>query len=117
MSRVKRGVKARRRRNKILKEASGFYGGRSKIFRRAAEAVRKSWAHAYVGRKRKKRDFRRLWIVRVNAAARQNGLSYSKLIRGLKIAGVELDRKVLAELAVKDPNAFSQVVETAKKAL
>ncbi len=117
MSRVKRGVKARRRRNRVLKEAKGFYGGRSKIFRRAVEAVHKSWSYAYTGRKRKKRDFRRLWITRVNAAARRNGITYSRLINGLKSAGVELDRKVLADLAVKDPNAFSQIVETAKKAL
>ena len=117
MPRAKRGVKARRRRNRILKAASGFRSGRRKIWRRAVEAVHKAWAHAYRGRKLKKRDMRRLWIVRVNAAARANGLSYSRLIEGCGKAGIELDRKVLADLAISDKEAFAKVAEVARQAL
>ncbi len=107
--RVKRGFKARRRRNKVLKLAKGFRGGRSKLFRTAADSVDKALMYAYRDRKVRKREFRKLWIVRINAAARMNDLSYSKFMNGLKLAGSELDRKVLAELAVSDPAAFSQL--------
>lgn len=107
--RVKRGYKARRRRKKVLKLARGFRGGRSKLFRTAADAVDKALMYAYRDRRVRKRDFRRLWIARINAAARMNNLSYSKLVHGLKLAGVELDRKVLAELAISDPAGFSRI--------
>ncbi len=117
MPRAKRGFKARRRRNRMLKSAKGFRQGRRTMYRRAAEAVRHAWMHAYVGRKQRKRQMRRLWIVRVNAAARLNGMSYSRMIEGCKKAGIELDRKVLADLAVFDPAGFAQVVATAKAAL
>lgn len=117
MPRAKRGVKARRRRNRILKVASGFRSGRRKIWRRAVEAVHHAWMHAYRGRKQKKRDMRRLWIVRINAAARPHGLSYSRFIHGLQRSGIELDRRALAELAVADPAAFGQVVESVKAGL
>jgi large subunit ribosomal protein L20 len=113
MSRVKRGFKARRRRNKVLKMARGYVGGRHRLFRTATEAVDRALAYAYRDRKARKRDFRRLWITRINAATRLNGMSYSKFIGGLKKADVELDRKVLANMAIMDPNAFSQVVKTA----
>ena len=113
MSRVKRGYKARRRRKKILKMARGYVGGRHRLFRTATEAVDRALAYAYRDRKARKRDFRRLWITRINAAARLNGVSYSKLIGGLNKANVELDRKVLSNMAIVDPNAFSQVVKTA----
>ena len=111
--RVKRGYKARRRRKKVLKAAKGYRGGRSKLFRTAADAVDKALGYAYRDRRVRKRDFRRLWIARINAAARLNGLSYSKFMHGLKQAGVGLDRKVLAELAVSDPAGFAQVAELA----
>ena len=111
--RVKRGFKARRRRNKVLKLAKGFRGGRSKLYRTAADAVDKALMYAYRDRRAKKRDFRKLWIVRINAAARMNDISYSKLMHGLKLAGIDLDRKVLAELAVADPAGFSQIATTA----
>lgn len=107
--RVKRGFKARRRRNKVLKLAKGFRGGRSKLFRTAADAVDKALMYAYRDRRAKKRDFRRLWIVRINAGARMNNLSYSKLIHGLKRSNVDIDRKVLAELAISDPQAFAKI--------
>ncbi len=113
--RVKRGYKAKNRRKKILKLAKGFRGGRSKLFRTAADAVDKALSYAYRDRKAKKRDFRKLWIARINAASRMNGLSYSKFIHGLKLANIELDRKVLAELAISDPAAFSKIAETAAK--
>lgn len=112
--RVKRGFKARRRRKKVLKLAKGFRGGRSKLFRTAADAVDKSLMYSYRDRRTRKRDFRRLWIARINAASRMNGLSYSKFIHGLKRANVELDRKVLAELAISDPSGFAQIVSLAK---
>lgn len=114
MPRVKRGFKARRRRNKVLKLAKGYRGARSKLFRSATEAVDRALNYAYRDRRVKKRDFRALWIARINAAARIDGVSYSRLIFGLKKAEIALDRKVLAEIAVTDPAAFSAVVEKAK---
>ncbi len=114
MPRVKRGVAARKRRNRILKNAKGYWGARSRLFKVAREAVEKGWIYAYRDRKQKKRVFRRLWIARINAAARENGLSYSRMIHGLVIAGVEIDRKVLAQLAVTDPKAFGELAELAK---
>ena len=117
MPRAKRGFKARRRRNRVLKNAKGFRGGRRTIYRRAVEAVRHSMMHAYVGRKQRKRQMRRLWIVRINAAARQHDLSYSRFIEGCKKAGIELDRKVLADLAIFDPAGFAQVANAAKAAI
>jgi len=107
--RVKRGFKARRRRNKVLKLAKGFRGSRSKLYRTAADAVDKALGYAYRDRRARKRDFRKLWIARINAASKMNDLSYSKFIYGLKLANIELDRKVLAELAVSDPAGFSQI--------
>ena len=113
MARVTRGFKARRRRNKLLKLAKGFRGGRSRLYRTATEAVDRALSYAYRDRRNKKRDFRRLWITRISAAAKQNGTSYSKLMGGLKKAGVELDRKVLSNMAILDPNGFTQVVKLA----
>ncbi len=113
--RVKRGFKARKRRKKVLKLAKGFRGGRSKLFRTAADAVDKALMYAYRDRRARKRDFRRLWISRINAAARMNNLSYSKFIHGLKLADVRLDRKVLAELAVSDPSGFSKIASMASQ--
>lgn len=115
--RIKRGFKARRRRKKVLKLARGYRGGRSKLFRTAADSVDKALMYAYRDRKVRKRDFRRLWIARINAGARMNSLSYSRLISGLKRANVELDRKVLAELAVSDPTAFAKVAQLAAEQL
>jgi large subunit ribosomal protein L20 len=115
--RVKRGFKAKRRRKKILKLAKGHRGGRSKLFRTAADAVDKALMYAYRDRKARKRDFRRLWITRLNAAARMNNLSYSKFIHGLKLAGIHLDRKVLAELAISDPSGFAQIANLASEQL
>lgn len=115
--RVKRGFKARKRRKKILKLAKGYRGGRSKLFRTATDAVDKALMYAYRDRRVRKRDFRRLWIVRINAAARMNNLSYSKFIHGLKLADVELDRKVLAELAISDPSGFAQIAGLASEQL
>lgn len=109
--RVKRGFKARKRRNKVLKLAKGFRAGRSKLFRTAVDAVDKALMYAYRDRRVRKRDFRKLWIARINAAARINNLTYSKFMFGLKKAGIELDRKVLAELAISDPAGFSRLVE------
>ena len=111
--RVKRGFKANRRRKKILKLAKGYRGGRSKLFRTALNAVDKALMYAYRDRRTRKRDFRRLWIARINAAARMNNLSYSKFIHGLKLANIEIDRKVLAELAVSDPFGFTKIAELA----
>ena len=113
MPRAKRGFKARRRRNRILKLASGFHSARSRLFAYAKEVVMKSWVYAYAHRKRKKRDFRRLWIARINAAARTNGTSYSRLMHSLKNANVALDRKILSELAIVDAGAFTQIVQKA----
>jgi len=109
MPRVKRGFKARQRRNKVLKLAKGYRGARSKLFRSATEAVDRALNYAFRDRRVKKRDFRALWIIRINAAARINGITYSKLIHGLKQAKVEIDRKVLADLAVSDPTGFAKV--------
>jgi len=117
MPRVKRGFKARRRRNRVLKLAKGYRGARSKLFRSATEAVDRGLNYAFRDRRVRKRDFRALWIARINAAARENGLSYSRLIHGLKLAEVGLDRKIMAELAVTDSAAFSAVVDTAKAKL
>ena len=114
MPRVKRGVAARKRRNRILDHAKGYYGARSKLFKTAREAVEKGWRYAYRDRKQRKRTFRALWITRINAAARENGLSYSRLINGLKQADVEVDRKILAQLAVSDPKAFGALADLAK---
>lgn len=113
MPRAKRGFKARRRRNRILKHASGFHSARSRLFAYAKEVVMKSWVYAYAHRRLRKRDFRRLWIARINAAARTNGTSYSRLMHGLKNAGVALDRKVLSDLAIVDPAAFTKIAKTA----
>ncbi len=114
--RIKRGYKARRRRKKVLKLAKGYRGGRSKLFRTAADAVDKALMYAYRDRRQRKRVFRRLWIARINAAARMNNLSYSKFIHGLKKANVELDRKVLAELAISDPAGFTGLTNLAAQA-
>ncbi|AGA91531.1 ribosomal protein L20 [Thioflavicoccus mobilis 8321] len=117
MPRVKRGVTARARHKKVLNEAKGYYGARSKVYRVAKQAVIKAGQYAYRDRRQKKRQFRALWIVRINAAARDNGLSYSRLIEGLKKAGVEVDRKVLADIAYHDQVGFAAIAEQAKAAL
>jgi large subunit ribosomal protein L20 len=117
MARVKRGVTARRRHKKIIAKARGYYNARRKVFRVAKQAVTKAAQYAYIGRKQRKRQFRALWIVRINAAARQFGLSYSRLIAGLKKAGIGMDRKVLADLAVHAIAAFGKVAEKAKASL
>lgn len=116
MPRVTRGFKARRRRNRVLKLAKGYRGGRSRLYRTATEAVDRALAYAYRDRRAKKRDFRKLWIARINAGARMNDMSYSKLMGGLKKASVELDRKVLANMAILDAGAFAKVVQIAKEA-
>ena len=115
MPRAKRGFKARRRRNKVLKQAKGYQGGRSKLFRTAQEAVDKGLVYAYQDRRKKKRDFRGLWITRINAAAKVLGISYSKLVGALKKANIVIDRKILADMAANDPTAFAKVVATARK--
>ena len=117
MARVKGAMMTRKRRNKILKMAKGYWGAKSKHFKMANEQVMKSLTYAYVGRKRKKRDFRQLWITRINAACKMNGMNYSTFMNGLKKAGIVINRKMLAELAVSDKAAFTQLTETAKKAL
>jgi len=117
MPRVSRGTVRRAKRKKLLARAKGFYQTKSKLYRAAKESVDTAAKYAYVGRKNKKRDFRRLWVVRINAAARENGISYSQLIRGLKAAGNSLDRKSLADLAVRQPAAFAEVAAQAKAAL
>ena len=116
MPRVKRGTVRRAKRKKLLKRAKGYYATKSKLYQAAQESVDKALNYAFGGRRRKKRDFRRLWVVRINAAARANGLSYGELINGLKRAGVELDRKSLADLAVNHPAAFARVAEQAQQA-
>ncbi len=113
MPRVTRGFKARRRRNRVLKLAKGFRGGRHRLFRTATEAVDRALCYAYRDRRTKKRDFRRIWIVRIGAAAKQNGTSYSQLMGGLKKANVDLDRKVLSNMAILDPNAFTAITKLA----
>ncbi len=115
--RVKTGTVRRRRHKKILKMAKGFYSGRRKHFRKAKEQVERSLVYAFRDRKQKKRDFRKLWIIRINAACRLNDINYSRFINGLKKAGIELDRKVLADLAMNEPEAFAQLVQKAKEAL
>jgi len=117
MPRVKRSVPARKKRKGVLKQAKGYYSSRGKHYRAAREQVMHSGAYAYRDRRARKGDFRRLWIIRINAAARENGLSYNKLISGLKQAGVEVDRKMLAELAVNDSAAFAELAAVAKKSL
>ncbi len=117
MSRVKRGNKRRQRRKKILALAKGYRGTKSKLYRSAKESVERALKFAYVGRKLKKRDFRSLWIVRIGAAARQNGLNYSQFIHGLKLAGIDLNRKVLADMAVRHPEAFAAIAGQAKEAI
>ncbi|HFU76806.1 MAG TPA: 50S ribosomal protein L20 [Arcobacter sp.] len=117
MPRVKTGVVRRKRHKKILKMAKGFYSGRRKHFRKAKEQVEHSLVYAYRDRRAKKRDFRRLWIQRINAACRLNDINYSRFMNGVKKAGIELDRKILADMAMNDPQAFTSVVESAKKAI
>ncbi|MGH8078409.1 MAG: 50S ribosomal protein L20 [Lysobacter sp.] len=117
MARVKRGVQARRRHKKILKQAKGYYHARRKVFRVAKQAVTKALQYAYIGRKQKKRNFRSLWITRINAAARVNGLSYSRFMNGMLKSGITLDRKVLADIAVHDAVGFAALAEKAKSAL
>ncbi|MBS1333506.1 MAG: 50S ribosomal protein L20 [Clostridiales bacterium] len=117
MARVKGALSTRKRRKKILKAAKGYWGAKSKHFKMAKQAVLKSGNYAYIGRKQKKRDFRSLWITRISAACKMNGINYSRFMYGLKKSGIELNRKMLSELAISDPNAFSSLVETAKSAL
>ena len=117
MSRVKRGPRRAQRRKRILKQAKGYYGTRSRAHRIAKQAVDRSLSFAYRDRRQKKRNFRALWIVRINAAARENGISYNRLIEGLKKSGCEINRKMLADLAVRDPKAFTELTEVAKKGL
>ena len=117
MARVKKGVTARRRHKKIISQAKGYYNARRKVFRVAKQAVTKAAQYAYIGRKQRKRQFRRLWIVRINAAARLHGLSYSRFMNGLLKANVKLDRKALADIAIHDPAAFGAIAEQAKSAL
>ena len=117
MPRVSTNVARLKRKNKILKHAKGYFGRRKNLYKTAKEAVERSWRYAYRDRKNRKRDFRRLWIIRINAAARLHGLSYSRFMNGLKLAGVEVNRKMLADLAITDPNAFAQLAETAKAKL
>jgi len=117
MARVKRGVVARRRHKKVLKQAKGYYGARSRVFRVAKQAVIKAGQYAYRDRRQRKRQFRALWIARINAAARINGLSYSRFMNGLKKASIEIDRKILADMAVHEKEAFAKIVEMAKGAL
>lgn len=117
MARVKGAMNARKKHKKVLKLAKGFRGRRSKLFRPANEFVMKALRNSYIGRKQKKRDYRKLWIQRINAAARINGLSYSKFMNGLKLSGIEVNRKMLAELAVNDPKGFAKLVDAAKEKL
>ncbi|WP_437325082.1 50S ribosomal protein L20 [Sorangium sp. So ce381] len=111
MPRVKRGFKARRRRNRVLNQTEGYFLGRKNRFRQAVEVLRHAWEYGYISRKLKKRDFRRLWITRINAAARLNGTTYSRLVSGLKKAGIALDRKILSEIAIHDPASFGAVAK------
>ena len=117
MARIKRAVNAHKKRRKVLKLAKGYFGAKSKQYRTASEQVRRSLRYAYIGRKLRKRDFRRLWIIRINAAARLGGMSYSTFINGLKKKNIEVNRKMLADLAVNDADAFKQLVDSAKEAL
>ena len=117
MARIKGATMTRKRRNKVLKLSKGYYGSKSKLFKTAKQAVMKSGNYAYIGRKQKKRDFRRLWIARISAACKMNGVNYSTFINGLKKANIELNRKMLSEIAISDPAAFTALVEKAKAAL
>ena len=117
MARIKGALMTRKRRNKVLKAAKGYWGAKSKHFKMAKQAVMKSGNYAYIGRKQKKRNFRQLWIARINAAAKANGMNYSTLMHGLKLAGIELNRKVLSELAISDKEAFAAICAKAKEAL
>jgi large subunit ribosomal protein L20 len=117
MPRVKRSVQKRHRHRRVLKEAKGYFGTRHRLFRVARESVERAWAYAYRDRKQRKRQFRSLWITRINAAAREHGISYSQLVHGLQSAGIEVDRKNLADLATSDPQAFSALVAQAKSKL
>ena len=117
MARVKRAKNSRKNHKKVLKLAKGYYGGKSKLFKTANESVIRALRNAYVGRKNKKRDFRSLWIARINAAARMNDMSYSKFMNGIKLAGIDMNRKMLSEIAINDPKAFANLVETAKAQL
>ena len=116
MARVKGAMMTRKRRNKTLKLAKGYWGNKSRHFKMANEQVMKSLTYAYVGRKRKKRDFRQLWITRISAACKSNGMNYSTFMHGLKVAGIEINRKMLSEMAISNPAAFTQLIEIAKKA-
>jgi len=117
MARVKGAVTTRKKRKKILKLAKGYWGSKSKHFKMANQAVMKSLTYAYVGRKRKKRDFRQLWIMRINAACKANGMNYSRFMHGLKLSGIDLNRKMLSEMAIHEPEAFTQLCGTAKQAI
>ena len=117
MARIKGAVTTRRRRKKILKLAKGYWGAKSKRFKMANQAVMKSLTYAYVGRKRKKRDYRRLWITRINAACKQNGMNYSRFMHGLKLSGITMNRKMLSEMAIHEPAAFAELCGTAKSAV
>lgn len=117
MARVKKGVNAHKRHKKVLKQAKGYYGAKSKQYRAAKPAVMRALRSAYVGRKLKKREYRQLWIARINAAARMNDISYSQLIHGLKVAGIEMNRKMLSEMAINDAAGFTAICDAAKKAL
>ena len=117
MARVKGGYTTRQRRKKVLKAAKGYYGGKHRLFKTAKQAVMKSGQYAYIGRKQKKRDFRRIWITRISAACKANGTNYSTFMNGLKKAGIDLNRKMLSEIAISDPTAFTALVESAKAAL
>ena len=117
MARVKRAVNGHKKRRKIMKLAKGYYGGKSKLYKTANETVIRALRNAYIGRKLKKRDFRKLWIARINAATRVNGLSYSKFINGLKLSGIEINRKILADIAINDEAAFTELVNIAKAKL
>ena len=116
MARIKGAMMTRKRRKKVLKLAKGYFGGKSKLFKTAKEAVMKSGQYAYIGRRQRKRDFRRLWIARINAAAKMNGMNYSTFMHGLKLAGVDMNRKMLSETAIHDPAAFTALCELAKNA-
>ncbi|MBS6610934.1 MULTISPECIES: 50S ribosomal protein L20 [Peptoniphilus] len=115
MARVKRGVNAKKRHKNILKQSKGYFGAKSKLYRTANQAVMKSLNYSYIGRKQRKRDFRKLWIARINAAARLNGMSYSKFISGLKKANININRKMLSEMAINDPEGFAKLVDVAKE--
>jgi len=117
MARIKGAVTTRKRRKKILKLAKGYWGAKSKRFKMANQAVMKSLTYAYIGRKRKKRDYRRLWIMRINAACKQNGMNYSRLMYGLKLSGIAMNRKMLSEMAIHEPDAFAQLCGAAKTAI